>query len=563
MAVGGLALVALLLPTTAPTAAAGFSPGAPGLGDPYFPDQGNSGYQVENYDISIRHDPAQNEIVGRTVITFRVLSALTHQFYVDLKGMTIDEIRLNDAPVTWTREGPSSINVRIPIFGTMFSGAPHQLSVSYHGTPVSVGARTDGWIRTSDGSLVLGEPNGASTWFPSNDHPSDKATFTLRLTTPQTATAVANGVRVSSRTESDGWRTTVWRARDAMVPYAATVAIGDYTVRERTSTVRRLPVIDAVGSMGGPAVEAGELDEVDAIIRYFEKLLGVRYPFETLGAIVSSDNLGTALETQTRPVYSRQFFSNAADVNATEVIAHEQAHQWFGDQVAIKEWKDLWLNEGFATYLQWLWLDHQQIQTVDQSFNETACSTSAEVWSPPGIPDSGNLFSSRVYTRGAMTLHALRQEIGDDAFFQVLHVWASQPPSVSHTTRELITMTEQISGRDLEDFFQTWLYTPGRVAGIPCHPITGPSAPRSVTIAQPAPGAGVTVSWRPPADSGGSRVTYYSVWVDGELRAGRWARTQSVTLLPADLPPGRHVVSVGARNSVGQGARVTRQVTIR
>jgi aminopeptidase N len=367
---------------------------------------------------------------------------------------------------------------------------------------------------------------------------------------------------VSSHLDADGWRTSVWKARDPMVPYAATVAIGAYDVRTRTSAVRRLPVIDAVGSMGAAAVEPRELDQVDKIVEFDEKLLGVRYPFESLGAIVSSQNLGYALETQTRPIYSRQYFFNLDDVNATEVIAHEQAHQWFGDLVSIKQWKDVWLNEGFATYLQWLWLDHLKIQTVDQSFNETACSTRSETWAPPGIPNTADIFSERVYSRGAMTLQSLRRQIGDEAFFSLLHDWVAAPSNQPRTTQDFIDLAETVSGQQLDVFFQTWLYAPGRVAGVPCNPITAPAKPRALAVTQSGPGDAVRVSWQRPVDSGGSRVTYSSIYLDGQQMAGVWARDTTVTLDAGRVAPGRHEIAVAAQNSIGTGPKLGTRVTI-
>jgi aminopeptidase N len=179
------------------------------------------------------------------------------------------------------------------------------------------------------------------------------------------------------------------------------------------------------------------------------------YPFDAYGGVVlDDDRVSYALETQSRPVYGNTFFSGGP--NAT-VVAHELAHQWFGDSVALQRWRDIWLNEGFATYAEWLWQEHEGRGGVEQSFDRRYANFD---WSePPGRPGPDGIFSASVYQRGAMTVHALRKAIGDDAFFGLLRSWPASHRNGNVTSAQFIAAAEEAAGgRDLEPLFQAWLY---------------------------------------------------------------------------------------------------------
>jgi aminopeptidase N len=194
------------------------------------------------------------------------------------------------------------------------------------------------------------------------------------------------------------------------------------------------------------------------------------YPFSTVGAIVDSqDDLFFALETQTRPVYSKYFWLDAQGnpVNGDFVVVHELAHQWFGDDVALARWQDIWLNEGFATYAEWLWAEHEGDGTPQDIFQATYDDIPAgdPFWSVViGDPGVDLLFDNAVYVRGAMALQALRNEVGDDAFWAIIRGWAASKSGGNATTPEFIALAEEISGQQLDDLFTTWLFTPGKPA---------------------------------------------------------------------------------------------------
>ena len=431
--------------------------GALGVGDPYYPRFGNGGYDVEHYDLAIRYGPRTNHLRGVATITAQTTQGLSC-FSLDLVGLTVHAITVNGDPAMWSR---SHHELMVTPGAPLASGADLSVMVSYDGFPKgfvipSLGA-VSGFIRTRDGVIVAGEPEAATAWFPVNDHPSDRASYTFRITVPNGYDVVANGVR-ESRTTNGNWSTHVWDARDPMASYLATFDVGEWRMRSRT-TSSGLPLIDAIDPDVLPRVRASVRREPE-ILDFLESRFGP-YPFESAGGIFpDTGRLGFALETQTRPVYSRAFFPNGESV-----IVHELAHQWFGDLVAVDRWQHIWLNEGFATYAEWLWSEHEGFGTPRRTFEAIwgSIPSRSPFWQVViGDPGVGDLFDGAVYVRGAMTLQALRNRVGDDAFWTTLHLWTEQHAFDTGTTDAFIALAEQVSGQDLSDLFDVWLFRPGR-----------------------------------------------------------------------------------------------------
>jgi aminopeptidase N len=308
-------------------------------------------------------------------------------------------------------------------------------------------------VSYDDGAFVANEPEGASTWYPVNDHQTDKATYDFRITVPENKTAVANGELVGKRTHR-GWTTYVWRATDPMASYLSTASIGDYDLRFSRGP-NGLPIIDAVDRDLKPE-DDDNLARTGEMIAYFNGVFG-RYPFTSYGAIIDDDDdAGYALETQTRPIYS-----GPPD---ELTVAHELAHQWFGNSVSPELWKDIWLNEGFATYAEWLWDEHTGGPTTAAQFDALyATPANRSLWAfKVADPGAENLFVGAVYNRGAMTLQALRVKIGDRAFFGTLKAWYLIHRNGTAGTEDFIRLAELASHQELSPFFETWVYTTGK-----------------------------------------------------------------------------------------------------
>ncbi|MGY1779633.1 M1 family metallopeptidase [Geodermatophilus sp. SYSU D01036] len=455
-------------------------PGAPGLGDPYFPLDGNGGYDVRHYGLDLRYDPATDVLAGTATITARATQSLS-SFDLDLQGLEVRSVRVGGHAATWTRDGQELV---VTPKHPLHEGRRFVVEVVYDGIPETIqdAFGASGFLHTDDGAVVAGQPHGAATWFPANDHPRDAASVAVSITVPEGLEGISNGELRGTRTR-DGWTTWSWSAEEPMATYLVTLAVGEFDVREYQAdgiaywdaVDPDLATFDADPEAEGPL--AGEL--VDAALARQPEVIAAAegwfgpYPFSTSGGIVDdAEELTFALETQTRPVYSPWFFFDP--VAAEGVVVHELAHQWYGDSVRLDAWQHIWLNEGFAIYAEWLWLEREGLSTPQQEFDTIATLSEeqlgADFWDvvigDPG-PATEQLFHSAVYYRGAMTLQALRNQVGDDAFFTILRTWATTQAGQTVTTDEFIAHAEQVSGQQLDDLFTAWLFTPGRPAGLP------------------------------------------------------------------------------------------------
>jgi aminopeptidase N len=425
---------------------------ADGLGDPYFPSAGNPGYQVDHYHLRVGYDPASKQLTGHATLTATATEDLA-SFSLDLSGLTVRSVTVDGAAATADR-GEDKLVV-VPAEAVP-AEASFTVEVSYDGVPepvTSPALGSNGFQHTDDGAFAIGEPQSASTWFPVNDHPQDKATYTIEVTAPSDLVALSNGAP-AGQTTSDGQTTWRWEERTPMASYLSTVVVGDYRVHADSHNGK--PLVTAVHSDLPTAVD-DELRRTGEIADVLAEWFGP-YPLESYGGIALADErIGFALETQSRPVYGPVFF----DGDAEWVIVHELAHQWFGNSVSVRYWQDMWLNEGFATYAEWLWSEEMGDDTAQETFDLYWTGPGADdgFWSPAtGDPGPADLFSSAVYERGAMVLHAIRLTVGDDAFFEILRTWAEEKRNGNVTTAEFQGLSERISGRPLGDLFDAWLY---------------------------------------------------------------------------------------------------------
>ncbi|MFL5999726.1 MAG: M1 family metallopeptidase [Streptomyces sp.] len=444
-----VALVALLGAAAGPPSSTGSS----GAGDPYFPLAGNGGYHVDHYDLTLGYDPGSGHLDGKAVLTARAGQRLS-RFDLDFKGLTVTGLTVGHAKADFRRAGQELV---VTPRRALRKGERFTITVTYRGKPRPVtdpDGSLDGWIPTDDGAFVAGEPQGAMTWFPANNHPKDKSSYDFTITVPKGRTAVANGVLLSQRT-THAKTTFRWRQSEPMAAYLATATVGKFKVQQFT-TKSGIRVYNAVDPREAAAA-APVLKKLPSVLEWESKLFGP-YPFRAAGSIVDrAPNVGYALETQSRPVYDR--------VPDLSTLVHENAHQWFGDSVSLTSWKDIWLNEGFATYAEWLYAEQHGGDSAQKAFDDLyAKPASDDLWEfPPGDPGSGaNIFGTPVYARGAMTLHALRTSVGDRAFFLILRAWASGHRYGNGTTAQFQRLAERVSGKDLDSLFHTWLYTAGK-----------------------------------------------------------------------------------------------------
>ena len=457
-----LALGATLLPlgSLAPADAAAsagtarFSPGSPGVGDRYFPKEGNGGYDVKHYGLRLAYDPDTHRLAGSNTITALAKQNLS-RFDLDLSGYTVSSVTVGGVPATFRRSGqelvitPAEGVRRGSSFRTVvaYAGVPRTIE----GSPIVFGAPY-GWIYTKDGAFVGCEPNAARTWYPSNDHPSDKARFDFAVTVPSDRKVVANG-DYRGRTVAGDQATYRWNERQPMATYLATIDIGRWQFHQ-TRTRGGIPQLTAVDpSLAKQARHQHTIGVTSRITDYWAKTFG-RYPFSSTGGIVDNvPDIGFSLETQTRPLYGF--------VPDPGTASHELAHEWFGDSVSVRSWKHIWLNEGFATFAAMLWTEHtggrstyrqarglyRQIPASDPFWHQAIAA-----------PGRNQMFSGAVYERGAMTLAALRHRIGHRDFLQVLRRWARVHHYGNVGTGQFTALAHRVSGERLGHFFHVWLY---------------------------------------------------------------------------------------------------------
>jgi aminopeptidase N len=463
------ACLAALTPAAVADSRPRFTPGAAGLGDPYFPLEGNGGYDVQHYDIAFSYDPATKRLDGTTTVTALATQDLS-RFDLDLQQLDVAKVTVDGRAASFTRDGqelkitpPHGIrrSSRFAVAVT-YGGAPQTII----GSPIVFGSPY-GFVHTDDGAFIGDEPNASSTWFPSNDHPSDKASFTFRVTVPKDRSVIANGRLVSHNTTGDK-STWVWDEKLPMATYLATADIGQWQFKTG-KTPGGIPETIAVDPKligrdpNHPDPMAFFWDTTAEATDLWSKTFG-KYAFDSTGAIAdlatyNGQPIGFSLETQTRPLYS--------DVRSSNTIAHELAHQWFGDAVSVRDWNDVWLNESFATFAQWLWAEKHGGATVhDQArttYNQHAATDS---WWNVVIadPQRDTMFHNRVYSGGAMVLEFLREKMGDDAFFTLLRTWYEQHKYGNGSTEQFTALANQVARQDLGSFFQTWLHSPGKPA---------------------------------------------------------------------------------------------------
>jgi hypothetical protein len=637
-------------------AEAGYTPGAAGVGDPYYPRAGNGGYDVEHYTLDLWYRPGPDRLAGTATLRAVATKNLS-RFNLDLDGMRVLSVLVDGEPARWRRDRGELVVT--PARG-LERGGVFSTEITYAGEPDAL-RDGSGFIRTSDGVVVAGQPKGATSWFPVNDHPSDRASYTFVVTAPRSRPVLANG-RLESKERDGRWTTWRWEAEDPMASYLTTIAVGRWQTSERTedgleiwdaidprlfrpyaeprtgdgllisqqanstwkratrtidvpadggrlsfwvdrntepgwdyffveartpgeddwttlpdargATSRATPdcgawfaqhpfvehyldedgcrprgttgrwfaasgssrgyerwvvdlsrwageqvevslsyasddsiqgtgvYVDDVRGPGGQGTTSFEddgtpldgwttpgpppgspgndndwiagteadiestgtfaedaLNQQSDIISFLGESFG-SYPFDIAGGIVDPEVLGFALETQTRPVYSADFFTDS--FSATSVVVHELAHQWYGDSLTLKRWKHIWLNEGFATYAEWLWSEELGMETPQEIFDDVYSNIPRQdpFWRVTiGDPGPAQLFDFAVYYRGAMTLHALRNAVGDEDFFDILESWATRRAGKLVTTPQFIRFAERLSGEQLDDLFETWLFT--------------------------------------------------------------------------------------------------------
>ncbi|MCC6803708.1 MAG: M1 family metallopeptidase [Anaerolineae bacterium] len=437
-------------------------PGAPGIGDSLYPGFGNGGYDVQHYTLNLTVDPAGGTLNGDVLIEAQATQNLS-SLNLDLIGFEISAISVDGQAAAYTRDGQE---LTITPAQPLAEHTAFTVEIEYAGAPEAITSVAipvpTGWVAyEGDGcpcSFVISEPDGAANFYPVNDHPLDKAIYTLRVTVPKPYGVAMNGV-VTDVVDDGDTTTTISEVTSPMASYLTTINIARFDLVTEPGTAGSVPIRNYF-EIGVDQATRDLFARQDEMMAFYQSLFGA-YPFDVYGAVMLNTETGTALETQTLSIFGTD--NIAPDYDESEVtIAHELAHQWYGNSVSVADWNNIWLNEGFATYAEGLWIEHDQgsdalAAWVSDIYDYVAGDDSIV---PPGAPAADDLFNDGVYYRGALALHALRLEVGDDAFFDILRTWYARYKDGSAGTADFIALASEVSRQELGDFFDGWLYAP-------------------------------------------------------------------------------------------------------
>ncbi|MFJ2257403.1 M1 family metallopeptidase [Streptomyces sp. NPDC087844] len=453
-------------------AASAPAPSPLGIGDRLFPYLGNPGYDVTAYDLAFTYSGSNTKALPAvTVIEARTTEWL-EQFNLDYSHGTVRSVDVDGEPAEFRGAGEDLV---VTPAEALPPGIPMRVTVHHDSNPVSTEDQQSGWVRTEDGLAMANQADAGHRVFPGNDHPSDKAMFTIRVTAPDGYTAVANGLPVGATRRAAG-TTWTYRTEHPMATELAQVSIG------RSSVVRRngpggLPVRDVVPTKDRKLLEPWLRKTPDQIAWMQEKVGD--YPFETYGLLVAEARTGFELETQTLSLFERDLFARTEYPKwyVESIMVHELAHQWFGDSVSPRTWSDLWLSEGHATWYEALFAEEKADKPMEARMK--AAYRSSDTWrsagGPPATPKEAepgrklSIFRPNVYDGSALVLYALREEIGRPAFERLERAWVSTHHDGVADTADFERLATGIAGRDLSGFFKAWLYAE-KTPPMPGHP---------------------------------------------------------------------------------------------
>lgn len=421
--------------------------------DPYLPESGNRGYRVSRYELELTYKVVSNRLDGRATI-IATTTDVRAKYSLDLaQSMRVAKVTVNGRrPAKFAHRGGK---LTVTPAEKLPAGAVLLFGVQYSGTPTPLRTMWGevGWEELDEGSLVASQPNGAPTWFPCDDHPGSKATYRIAVTTDAPFVAIANGTLVHKTTKAS--RTTrVYEQPEPMATYLATVQTGHYEIR----TLSNEPVPQY--GIHPPRLRAAfdrDFARQTEMLELFTRLFGP-YPFAHYTALVTDDDLEIPLEAQGLSIFGANFCDGTG--REERLVAHELAHQWFGNSLTLNRWCDIWLHEGFACYAEWLWSENSGGRSAHahalDAHRGLARKPQDILLEDPGPKD---MFDDRIYKRGALTLHALRVQLGDEPFFTLLRTWTAEHRHGNVTTAQFKDLAARFSDVSLRPLWEAWLST--------------------------------------------------------------------------------------------------------
>ncbi|MGF1429201.1 M1 family metallopeptidase [Kitasatospora sp. LaBMicrA B282] len=437
--------------------------------DPYFPDHGDPRFRVHRYELTLDYRPGPNRLAGAARIGALAGPEALREFALDLAEFRIGRVLVDGKAAHYTHRGGK---LRIRPAKTLAAGAAFTVEVHYSGNPKPVRSPWGGlgWEELTDGALVASQPVGAPSWYPCNDRPADKASYLVSLTAPSPYTVVTGG-RLLTRTTRASSTTWVYEQAAPTSSYLVGIAVGSL---ERVLLVAPEPGAVPQSGYVPPVLVpqfTGDFGRQPQMMRFFEELFGP-YPFDEYRVVVVDEELDVPVEAQGMAVFGTNHVDGVR--GSERLVAHELAHQWFGNSVTVADWRHIWLNEGFAKYAEWLWAEHAGGRSA-QEHAATAHRMLAGLPQDLRLADPGrkSMFDDRLYERGGLAVHALRVALGETAFRRMLRDWATGRRGGVVTTADFMAHAQRYAaaeaGGALVELFDAWLFD-GPLPALPVLP---------------------------------------------------------------------------------------------
>ncbi|MDX3454911.1 M1 family metallopeptidase [Streptomyces sp. ME02-8801-2C] len=440
--------------------------------DPYFPANGDARYRVHRYELALDYRPGPNRLAGTARINAIAGRAPLAEFQLNLGDFKIGRVRVDGKAAHYTHRGG---RLRIRPAKPLRTGAAFTVEVHWAGNPKPVASPWGGlgWEELEDGALVASQPIGAPSWYPCNDRPADKASYQISITTPSAYAVVAGG-RLLTRTAKASTTTWVYEQSAPTSSYLVGLSIGKYQ-----TVLLGDPGLGGVPQHGHIPAEllpefSRDFARQPAMMELFQELFGP-YPFGEYAVVVTEEELDVPVEAQGLSLFGANHVDGAR--SSERLVAHELAHQWFGNSVSIADWRHIWLNEGFAKYAEWLWSE----RSGGRSAQQLAAAAHRLLASQPQdlrLADPGRklMFDDRLYQRGGLAVHAVRCALGDEVFFRMLRGWAGLHRGGSVSTGTFTAYVGRFAVEPLDELFSAWLYE-GALPALPTPAGGGPRVP--------------------------------------------------------------------------------------
>ncbi|MFD8292117.1 M1 family metallopeptidase [Streptomyces lavendulae] len=424
--------------------------------DPYFPANGDPRYRVHRYELALEYRPGPNRLSGTARLSAIAGRAPLAEFALNLAEFKVGRVLVDGRVPHYAHRGGK---LRIRPAKPLPAGAAFTVEVHWAGNPKPVRSPWGGlgWEELADGALVASQPVGAPSWYPCNDRPADKASYHISVNTPSAYTVVAGG-RLLTRTTRASTTTWVYEQPAPTSSYLVGLSIGLYQT-----------VLLGDPGLGGVAQTAHvpahllprfsrDFARQPAMMRLFEELFGP-YPFGEYAVVIADEELDVPVEAQGLSLFGANHVDGAR--GSERLIAHELAHQWFGNSVTIADWRHIWLNEGLAKYAEWLWSE----RSGGRPAHDLATAAHRLLSAQPQdlrLADPGRklMFDDRLYQRGGLTVHAIRCALGDTAFFRMLRDWAGVHRHGVVTTAVFTAHVARYATEPVDELLTAWLHTP-------------------------------------------------------------------------------------------------------